>query len=397
MGDYDNDGNLDAFLACLATDPQGLLLHNQGDGTFRPATGLSLSPGDYIGAGWGDYDNDGYLDLAVARYRLSGTNGSNLLFHNERDGTFRAMTHSPVAQGADGNAVCWGDYDNDGYLDLFIGRNGNAPLLYHNNTNGTFTRVTTGPIATTVTHAIGAAWVDYDNDGYLDLYIAGYQSASSYLYHNNGDGAFTRVMTNSIVNDYSTGYSLAWADYDNNGFPDLFVANEGTNNFLYRNEGNSNNWINIRCEGRLSNRAAIGAKVRVKATIWGKETWQLREISGGTDVGSQNDLRAQFGLGDAADVDVLRIEWPSGIIQEFQHVPAKQFLSVREPARLSGISSGADMLLGLRGGQGIVYRVESSENLAAWSTWAVLTNVSGAVSLTVPATAPARYYRAVED
>jgi hypothetical protein len=396
-GDYDNDGNLDIFLACYSTNPQGLLLHNQGNGTFLPATGLTLNTGDYIGAGWGDYDNDGYLDLVVARYRLSGTNGSNLLFHNERNGTFRFMTNSPVALGPDGNSVCWGDYDNDGYLDLFVGRNGSVPLLYHNNTNGTFTRITTGPIATTSTKAIGAAWADYDNDGYLDLFISAYQSATSYLYHNNGDGTFTRITTNSIVNDYSSGYSVAWADYDNNGFSDLFVANEGTNNFLYRNDGNSNNWITLKCEGRISNRAAIGAKVRVKATIWGKETWQLREISGGTDVGSQNDLRAQFGLGDATHANTIRIEWPSGIVQEFQNVAAKQILTVREPSKLSGSLTNGNMGLELRGGKGIVYRIESSEDLGTWSPWTVLTNSSSSTNWIVPGTARAQYFRAAED
>jgi len=395
-GDYDNDGNLDIFVAGSATTPQGLLLHNQGNGTFLTAAGLTLPRGDTVGSAWADYDNDGRLDLATSRYRLSGIAGSNMLFHNEGNGIFRAMTNSPVFSVPDGNAVCWGDYDNDGCLDLFIGRRSNRPNLYHNNGNGAFTQVTSGPIATTSSTGIGASWVDYDNDGYLDLFIAGYGSGS-FLYHNNGDGTFTRVTTGSIVTDSATAWSVAWGDYDNDGFPDLFVANESQNNFLYHNNGNSNNWINVKCEGRISNRAAYGAKVRIKATIGGREMWQLREISRGTGVGGQNDLRAQFGMGNATNVTTLRIEWPSGIIQELQNVAAKQFLTVREPSRLSGGLTNGRLGLGLQGGKGIVYRIDSSEDLAAWSPWTVLTNSSSSTNLTVPITVPVQFFRAVEE
>ena len=395
-GDYGNDGNLDIFVAGSATTPQGLLLHNQGNGTFLTATGLTLPRGDTVGSAWADYDNDGRLDLATSRYRLSGIAGSNMLFHNEGNGIFRAMTNSPVFSVPDGNAVCWGDYDNDGCLDLFIGRRNNRPNLYHNNGNGAFAQVTSGPIATTSSTGIGASWVDYDNDGYLDLFIAGYGSGS-FLYHNNGDGTFTRVTTGSIVTDSATAWSVAWGDYDNDGFPDLFVANESQNNFLYHNNGNSNNWINVKCEGRISNRAAYGAKVRIKTTIGGREMWQLREISRGTGVGGQNDLRAQFGLGNATNVTTLRIEWPSGIIQELQNAAAKQFLTVREPSRLSGGLTNGNLGLGLQGGKGIVYRIDSSEDLAAWSPWTVLTNSSSSTNLTVPITVPVQFFRAVEE
>jgi hypothetical protein len=245
-----------------------------------------------------------------------------------------------------------------------------------------------------------ACWGDYDNDGYLDLFIANNLS-TNLLYHNKGDGTFSGVYAGGIVHDITYGQAVACGDYDNDGFPDLFIASNNTN-FLYHNNGNSNNWvtanwITIKCEGRVSNRAAIGAKVRVKATIGGREMWQMREISCGNGAGGQNDLRAQFGLGDATNVNTLRIEWPSGIVQELQDVAAKQFLTVREPSKLSGSLTNGNLGLGLQGGKGVVYRIDSSEDLAAWSSWTVLTNSSSPTNLTVPVTVPAQFFRAVEE
>jgi hypothetical protein len=115
----------------------------------------------------------------------------------------------------------------------------------------------------------------------------------------------------------------AWGDYDNDGFLDLFVCNgfvrASQNNLLYRNNGNSNAWLNFRLVGTVSNRSAIGAKVRLKATIHGRTFWQMREISGGSGFLCQNDMRANFGLGDATNADLVRIEWPSGTVREFQN------------------------------------------------------------------------------
>src|SRR5207247_1821302 len=120
----------------------------------------------------------------------------------------------------------------------------------------------------------------------------------------------------------------------------LYVSNfqnqTSEKNALYLNNGNGNNWVTVKCEGRLSNRAGIGAKVRVKATIDNRTVWQMREISGSGGYMSQNNLDACFGLGDATNVDLLRVEWPSGIVEELPNVSAKQFLTVTEPdARIS--------------------------------------------------------------
>jgi hypothetical protein len=340
-GDFDNDGLLDLAVAHHGPNGHNWLFRNTGDG-FRQVgnSAIAKDPEDWDSVCWGDYDNDGRLDLLAICF-----GGNNILYHNEGDGTFAKRTDS--VRGVDfanHTGGSWGDYDNDGWLDLCIGRDDGPNLLFHNNRDGTFTRVTDGPIATE-DHGRGCIWGDYDNDGWLDLFInrgspfgSNGPGESNALYHNNGDGTFTRITEGSIVNDVGQGQGCAWGDYDNDGFVDLFVANGGfavgihkQANFLYRNNGNANNWITLKLVGTVSNRGAIGAKVRVRAVIGGRALWQLREISGGSNGQEcQSDMRPSFGLGDATFAETIRIEWPSGRIQELHNVAAKQFLTIVE-------------------------------------------------------------------
>ncbi|HXJ74018.1 MAG TPA: FG-GAP-like repeat-containing protein, partial [Candidatus Dormibacteraeota bacterium] len=262
-------------------------------------------------------------------------NQNNFLYHNNGDGTFTRVTSGRiVSDGGASQGCAWGDYDNDGLLDLFVANRNQKNFLYHNDGNGTFTALTNVTVVNDIGYSWSPAWVDYDNDGFLDLFVANGPGSgpgqNNFLYHNNGNGTFTRITIGRIVNDASNSDGCAWGDYNNDGFPDLFVSNiNDQNNLLYRNDGNDNHWLTVRCVGRLSNRSGIGAKVRVKTASSG--SWQLREISGGSGYGSQNAPYAYFGLGAATQVEAVRVEWPSGVVQELHAIVPGQLLTVSEP------------------------------------------------------------------
>lgn len=252
----------------------------------------------------------------------------------------------------DATAVVWDDYDGDrDVLTTALSHEGwnGLPQLWLNDGQGNFTRMSGEELfGADVVGAVGIAWGDYDNDGWLDIVMSRDRftnpktgESSNFLFRNNGDGTFSRINESEIVTNTGDSQSATWADIDNDGFLDLLICNHNQPNLLMRNLGNENHWLKLDLTGTVSNTDAIGAKVRVKATIQGKELWQLREI--GTSQGwlsHQSDMRPHFGLGDAAVAEVVRIEWPSGITQELADVNANQILKVTEPPRLSITATG---------------------------------------------------------
>ncbi|MDZ7332078.1 MAG: FG-GAP-like repeat-containing protein [candidate division KSB1 bacterium] len=339
-GDYDNDGFLDLFIknGTYPKQPNSLYRSN-GDGTFTEIVGIPLVGNENATLvsrfAWGDYDNDGDPDLAIA----GGDGENNAIWRNDGNNTFTKLVNQngmSIIQGSYSSAPCWGDYDNDGDLDLFMsnyGKNGPAKnFLYRNDGNDVFTKIVDGDIVNEEKCSLGCAWGDIDNDGDLDLFVGNDIFFKNSLFINNGDGTFTKDTT-SVVTDSSFTYGAAFADFNKDGFIDLFICREAKN-ILYQNNGpnngNTNHWINLQCTGTNSNRAGIGAKVRVKATIDGQVRWQMREISAQNGYGSHDDLRAHFGLGDATLIDELIIEWPSGLVQTLTSVAVDQFLTIIE-------------------------------------------------------------------
>jgi enediyne biosynthesis protein E4 len=388
--DYDRDGNLDLFVGTVG---RAALYHNTGDGAFlemRDSVVRDVAT-DNAGATWGDFDDDGSPDLFVANIGVV----KNFLYRNDQHGGFTKITNGVVAtEGGAANCASWADFDNDGDLDLFVGNDG-ADFLYLNQTRGLFEKVTNGPIVQDTGYSAASAWGDYDNDGFLDLFVGtdGGRSATlrnNKLFHNNGDGTFTKITTGSLVS-YSGPRSggAAWADYDNDGFLDLVVANRGgENEFLYRNNGNGNRWLKLKLVGTVSNRSAIGAKVRLQASIRGELRWQRRDIS--SDNGAPLD--AHFGLGDATAASLLRIEWPSGIVQELRDVAANQFLTIAEPARIAAAGRGQLQIHCWRGQQ---FAIEHSRNLSLWTELGIVTNRTGILAFEDPETTQSatRFYR----
>jgi len=342
--DYDNDGRLDLFVSNIDIPPNNFLYHNNGDGTFTSIQNGAIV-GEYSGhtSNWVDYDHDGDLDVFV-----SGLRGYNFLYRNDGQGDFTKITDNVIVWGAGGSnkTSSWGDYDNDGDFDLFIGTiDGTEPnFLFSNDGEGSFDEVYDPAISSELAECFGSSWGDYDNDGDLDLFVtvANLQEGNR-LYANNGNGSFTRIVEGIVVSDTGISTGASWCDYDNDGDLDLFVANFGVN-FLYTNDGNPNAWIEVTCIGSISNLSGIGSKVRAKATINGTAVWQLREISTQTGWASQNDLRAHFGFGDAVTIDSITIEWPSGIVQSLSNIAPNQHLRVVEDSSLASSVDQEDIL-----------------------------------------------------
>jgi hypothetical protein len=343
-GDFNNDGYLDLLDANVRTDM--VLYKNNGDATFVDvAAAAGLGGLQYIEATFADYNNDGYPDIFCTIAEIKSTL-NDILLENNRDGTFTNVTsRAGILPLLNGRSICWGDYDNDGDLDLFISRGTDndalKQTLYRNNGDGTFTDVTDEAGLGAISNNRAAAWGDFNNDGYLDLYVVNSGSdpdgkGPNYLYENNGDGTFTDVAASAGVQDLvvSRGRGAAWADYDHDGFLDLFVTNgeDGTDfisgpQFLFHNQGNGNHWLTVKLVGTTSNRQALGAKV----TIHTGQTIQYRELNGAEGhFLSQGAAPLHFGLGATTMVDRLVVTWPGRSKQTLKNISADQEITVTQ-------------------------------------------------------------------
>ena len=335
--DVDNDGDLDLYV--INFNEANALYQNQEDGTFISITsGVLVTEVSFsINGVWGDYDNDRDLDLFLA----NGGNQNNALFRNEADGTFTKITEGAIVNDG-GNAIgaSWGDYNNDGHLDLFVANFlGQNNFLYTNNGDGTFTRITEGSLVNDGGNSTGSAWGDLDNDGDLDLFV-GDDGGFNFLYVNNGEGTFTKITEGDLVNDAANTFGVSVEDYDADGDLDVYAANRlDQNNVLYANDGNDHNWLRVRAVGTQSNASAIGARVSVKATLNGTEVWQMREVTSQSGYNSQSSLGVAFGLANAAVIDSLVIHWPSGMVDVFTDLAADQFLVATEGQTVSPVAT----------------------------------------------------------
>lgn len=438
-GDYDNDGHPDLYVTQYG---KNVLYHNNGNGTFTDVTakagvdGMDFNTRFHSAATFFDYDRDGKLDLYVGGYANFGPESKRLcnigygvlascrplvyggspdiLYHNNGDGTFTNVTKAAHIYQPKGLNLAAGamDYDNDGWPDLFVANDGIEAYLYHNNHDGTFKEVALNSgIALTSDGSPMAgmciAFGDYNNDGNLDLLITDFQMATDHLWRNDGTGFFDDVsersgiarqtrqvlsfgggffdsdndgwqdifianghvypdvektdpqvhykqidslfhnerngqfldVTSSAGDGFATPYlgrGVAFFDYDNDGNVDVIVGNNGDPPLLLHNAGKpGNHYLGIQLIGTRSNRDAMGARVLV--TVGGRT--QVREISGGGSYLSQSDLRANFGLGTAASASAVEVRWPDGVRQRFTDLAADGYYRIVEgndhPAHIS--------------------------------------------------------------
>lgn len=305
-GDYDNDGYLDVYVTnwgSAVSDAINELYKNNGNGTFTES-GLSAgvnSSNNSAFAAWGDYDNDGYLDLYVVNFYEQDE-----LYHNNGNGTFSDVTsQAGINIVSIGNevAAAWGDYDNDGYLDLYICKYYANNELYHNNGNGTFSLIVDAAVRD-IRDSEGASWVDFNNDGYCDLYVVNREQDNRF-YKNNGDGTFTEISGQMGLNNTEIGKNGVWEDIDNDGDFDLYLANIGGNN-LYLNNLTS------------FTDASLSKNVRYTGNGW--ENWDasFADVNGNGNV----DLFTTGGSESGYDPTALFINYGSAYGYVFNDVAA---------------------------------------------------------------------------
>jgi hypothetical protein len=372
-GDFDNDGLIDLYVCgeylpptsrtisgSRPPDPRnrGRLYHNLGGCKFEDVAAKAGVLNERCGKGvaWGDYDDDGRLDLFVSNMRQPCR-----LYHNEGDGTFVDVAEKLGVTGPGVAFACWfWDFDNDGKLDLFVNdyhaglaevvadlmgakvRGASLPALYKNLGRDGFRDVAAAAGLDRPIAPMGVNFADVDNDGFLDIYFGtGWMSYSglvpNILLKNVEGERFDDATASSGTGHLQKGHGVSFADYDGDGDLDLFVELGGgvpgdqAYNALFRNPGRGNHWLQVKLVGTKTNRAALGAKVRVDLDGPGGESRTVFRTIGNNSSFGGNGLAETIGLGQAARVARLTVTWPvSRTTQEFHDLPADRALVITE-------------------------------------------------------------------
>ncbi len=339
VADINNDGHNDFFACHDHAAPKQWLNDGNGDLLYSDILDHSSDPpsdgsGNY-GSVWSDFDNDGDLDLYVAKCRQGVNNPEdprrwNRLYVNNGDGTY---TERAADFGIQVKNQSWtadfGDIDNDGDMDLVITNHDATIQLFENDGTGHFTEITAGSGLEQTGFYLQSKFVDLDNDGFLDLIVAG---GTARVYRNNGDKTFSTIS--NVFPAGKTMHSFATGDLNNDGFQDVLASygdtyvspNMSNPDRLWMNDGNDNNWLVVRLQGTISNRDAIGARV----TITGPWGIQVREVRSGESYGIVTSFACHFGLGAHDQATTVTVDWPSGLQESLTDVAAGQTITLIE-------------------------------------------------------------------
>lgn len=349
IGDMDNNGRLDVF-ACHDDGPPSLW--------FTNASGVPINNNAYInwatnptsdmsgnyGSCFTDFDSDGDLDLYIAHCRQGVTNQEdprrwNRLFVNDGSNNYADLAPE---YGAQVKYQSWttdfGDVDNDGDFDMVVTNHDFTMQIFENDGTGHFTDVTAGSGLEVNGFFLQHKLVDFDNDGFLDILVAG---GVEFFFKGNGDGTFQQM--NGLFPSSKAMHSFATGDLNNDGFMDVFAnygggyINSDANNpdRLWMNNGNDNHWFSVRLQGTVSNRDAVGAKV----TITGPWGTQVREVRAGESYGMVTTFACSFGLGSYTTIPTVTINWPSGLVETFNDFAVDQTITVIEGTCISPVAS----------------------------------------------------------
>ncbi len=343
--DYDNDGYLDVFLSSKGATTDiiipNFLYRNNGDGTFSDvstAAGIDADSHQTFCSVWIDINNDGWQDIYTSTDKAYNL---NQMYRNNGDGTFTEIGFASGTNLAfNAMTTTVGDYNNDGWIDIYVTNGGNTALLV-NNGDETFTDMA---VLTGCEHGgftWGAVFMDADLDADLDLYVSSslYNLPSintSVFYEKLNTGAYQIPNNIGFIGDEKQSYCNAIGDINNDGYPDLVVTNGNYQTVdVWQNMSNaSNHWLKVSLEGTTSNRDGIGAYIEI--SVNGEQ--QYRQVQCGEGYLTQNSSTEFFGVGQNTTIDYLKVTWPSGAVDMLNNVPADQLINVVENSSSLSVS-----------------------------------------------------------
>lgn len=342
--DYDLDGDLDVFLPVYdgLQSPQRSNLFYRNDGGFQftevsAEAGLATENDLSFQASWIDLNHDLYPDLFLINDRSTG----NRFYLNNTDGTFEDITDDVgIELNFDPMSTSWGDFNQDGILDLYItnsmsGLNDEVPnFLYLGQEDMSFVNVAEAYGVDLNRWTWGAAWIDIENDGDLDLYVTEYEPLlpqfEDHLFINQGaEGGYFLLEDNSLIenNDSIDSHCIAVGDHNNDGYVDFaLTSNIGNTHRYYENVGGTNNYLKINLEGVISNKFGVGSWI----DFWAGGILQRRYTFCGDNYLAQNSYTNLFGLGTSAQVDSVIVRWPSGVVDRLFDLEANETLLIVE-------------------------------------------------------------------